>query len=274
MVPLNTYVVPCAKSVSYLLLSLSDSQYPYNSQYPCWTTTKLQSLAPRNLPSPSSQNPWLIFGHDRDGNSLWHHASQLMDVIFKNYMITTTLRGSPTSVNKISHASGTVPAHSPMTMPSTRCKTGTANRFRNHTRHSNITSISLIPTVGLVLAHSKAKSTSDTLLKLTYLQATVLLSLLLLNEQVGIKLVNKVNYFFCWIDKACTKYFPVLLRTTKLAQSTSQYHFVLQSLHNVPFSTTSYYKACTKHFPVLLRTTKLASFVVWSSTERYVVQAL
>ena len=36
------------------------------------------------------------------------------------------------------------------------------------------------------------------------------------------------------------------LRTTKLAQSASQYYFVLQSLHKVRPSTTSYYKACTK----------------------------
>ena len=50
--------------------------------------------------------------------------------------------------------------------------------------------------------------------------------------------------------KACTKYFPV--------PSTSQYHFVLQSLHKVPPSTTLYYKACTEHFPVPLCTTKLA----------------
>ena len=83
---------------------------------------------------------------------------------------------------------------------------------------------------------------------------------------------------------ACTKYFPVLLCTTKLAQSTSQYYFVLklaqsisqyyfvlQSLHKALPSTTLYYKACTKyvpvllctkactkHFPVLLCTTKLA----------------
>ena len=72
--------------------------------------------------------------------------------------------------------------------------------------------------------------------------------------------------------KACTKYFPVLLCTKKLAQSTSQYyfvlqslklaqsrsqhHFVLQSLHKALPSTTLYYKACTKHFPVLLCTTK------------------
>ena len=46
--------------------------------------------------------------------------------------------------------------------------------------------------------------------------------------------------------KACTKYFPVLLRTTKLAQSTSQYYFVLQSLHKVLPSTTLYYKACRR----------------------------
>ena len=58
--------------------------------------------------------------------------------------------------------------------------------------------------------------------------------------------------------KSCTKHFPVLLCTTKLAQSTSQYYFVLQSLHKLLPSTTLYYKACTKHFPVLLCTTKLA----------------
>ena len=84
--------------------------------------------------------------------------------------------------------------------------------------------------------------------------------------------------------KACTKYFPVLLpttnlaqitsrycRTTKLAQSTSQYYFVLQSLHKVLPSTTSYYTACTKYFSLLLRTTKLAQ-----STSQYyfVLQSL
>ena len=38
--------------------------------------------------------------------------------------------------------------------------------------------------------------------------------------------------------KACTKHFPVLLCTTNLAQSTSQYYFVLQSLHRALPSTT------------------------------------
>ena len=42
--------------------------------------------------------------------------------------------------------------------------------------------------------------------------------------------------------------------STKLAQSTSQYYFVLQSLHKTFPSTTLYYGACTKHFPVLLET--------------------
>ena len=72
-------------------------------------------------------------------------------------------------------------------------------------------------------------------------------------------------------DKACTKYFPGLLHTTKLAQSTSQYNFVLQSLRKVLPSTTWYYKACTKYFPGLLRTTKLAQ-----STSQYyfVLQSL
>ena len=64
--------------------------------------------------------------------------------------------------------------------------------------------------------------------------------------------------------KACTKHVPVLLCTTKLAQSTSQHYFVLRSLHKADPSTTLYYKACTKHFPVLLCPTKLAQ-----STSQY-----
>ena len=56
--------------------------------------------------------------------------------------------------------------------------------------------------------------------------------------------------------KACTKLAQSL--HTKLAQSTSQYYFVLQSLHKTRSSTTLYCKACTKYFPVLLCTTKLA----------------
>ena len=70
--------------------------------------------------------------------------------------------------------------------------------------------------------------------------------------------------------KTCTKHFP-LLCTTKLAQSTSEYYFVLESLHKALPSTTLYYKACTKHFPVVLCTTKLAQ-----STSQYyfVLQSL
>ena len=59
-----------------------------------------------------------------------------------------------------------------------------------------------------------------------------------------------------------TNTFPVLLCTTKLAQSTSQYYFVLQSLHKVVRSTTVYYKARTKHFPVLLCTTHVCAVLL------------
>ena len=64
--------------------------------------------------------------------------------------------------------------------------------------------------------------------------------------------------------KACTKHFPVLLCTTQLAQTTSHYYCVLQSLQKLLPITTVYYKACTKSFPVLLCTTKLAQ-----STSQY-----
>ena len=81
---------------------------------------------------------------------------------------------------------------------------------------------------------------------------------------------------------ACTMHFPVLLLlcTTKLAQSISQYYFVLQSLHKALPSptlyrafpgTALYYKACTNYFPVLLCNKKLAQ-----STSQYyfVLQSL
>ena len=71
--------------------------------------------------------------------------------------------------------------------------------------------------------------------------------------------------------KACRNYFPALLCTTKLAQTTSQYYFVLQSLREALPSTTLYYKACTNYFLVLLCTMKLAD-----STSQYyfVLQSL
>ena len=58
--------------------------------------------------------------------------------------------------------------------------------------------------------------------------------------------------------KACTKDFPLLLCTTKLAQSTSQHYFVLQSLHKARFQYYFVLQACSKHFPALLCTTKFA----------------
>ena len=95
------------------------------------------------------------------------------------------------------------------------------------------------------------------------------------------KLAQRMSQYY----KACTKYFPVLLRTTKLAQSTSLYYFVVQSLHKGRLSTTKlaqstsryyYYKACTKYASVQLRITKLAHstsqyyFVLQSLHTKYV----
>ena len=77
--------------------------------------------------------------------------------------------------------------------------------------------------------------------------------------------------------KACTQDIPLLLCTTKLARSTSQDYFVLQSLHKARPSITLhyialYYKASTKYVPVILCATRLAqstsqSFFVEGSLE-------
>ena len=77
--------------------------------------------------------------------------------------------------------------------------------------------------------------------------------------------------FVHFVLQSLHKVLPVLLCTTKFAQSTPQYYFVLQSLHKVLPSTTSYYKVCTKYYPVLLCTTKFAQ-----STPQYffVLQSL
>ena len=61
-----------------------------------------------------------------------------------------------------------------------------------------------------------------------------------------------------WHNKAGRKHVPVLLCTTKLAQNTFQYCFVLQGMRKILPSTILYYKACANHFPVLLCTTKLS----------------
>ena len=81
------------------------------------------------------------------------------------------------------------------------------------------------------------------------------------------KLVPSTNLYY----KACTRHIPVLLCTTKLAQNTSQYYFVLHSLRKALPSTTLNYKACTRHVPVLLCTTKLAQT---TSQYYFVLQSL
>ena len=52
--------------------------------------------------------------------------------------------------------------------------------------------------------------------------------------------------------EACTEYFPVLLCTTNLAQSTGTTLYCKACQKKVLPRITLYYKACTKHVPVLL----------------------
>ena len=68
------------------------------------------------------------------------------------------------------------------------------------------------------------------------------------------KLAQSTSQYYCVLQSS-HKHVPVLMCTTKLAQTTSQYYCVLQSLQKLLPSTTVYYKTCTKHFPVLLCTT-------------------
>ena len=88
--------------------------------------------------------------------------------------------------------------------------------------------------------------------------------------------LHKVLPSFTSYHKRCRNYFLVLLCTTSLAQSTSQYYLVLQKqlpilnglqgLRKVLPSTTLYCKAWTKHFPLLLCTAKSAQSTSQSET--------
>ena len=100
---------------------------------------------------------------------------------------------------------------------------------------------------------------------------------LLVSERSLLSLLHKKNigrrkltHTEAW-DTFTQKSLYTVLCTKKLAQSTSQYYFALQSLHKVLPNTTLYYKDCTEYFPVLLCTTKLAE-----STPQYyiVIQSL
>ena len=84
------------------------------------------------------------------------------------------------------------------------------------------------------------------------------------------KLAQSTSQYY-FVLQSLHKAFSVLLCTTKPAQNTSQYYFVLESLHKVLPSTTVYYKACKKHVPVILCTTKLAQS---TSLYYFVLQSL
>ena len=90
-------------------------------------------------------------------------------------------------------------------------------------------------------------------------------------RRIGETFTHKVFTHRTFYAQVCAKQFPVLLCTTRLAQNTPQYYFVLQSLHKALPSDNLYYTACTKYFPVLLSTTKRAQ-----STSQYyfVLQSL
>ena len=69
--------------------------------------------------------------------------------------------------------------------------------------------------------------------------------------------------------KACTKHFPVLLCTTKLAQSTPQYYFVLQSLRKLLPSTTVYYKSLQKELPSITLYYKASTHIKFFRRETF-----
>ena len=153
-------------------------------------------------------------------------------------------------------------------LPSTICTTKLAqNAFQNYFALQNLHK--LLPTTTLYYKactndFPALMSTTKKLAQTTSRYYFVLQSLH--------KLLPSTTLYY----KACTNYFPllhftrslhkllpsnkdfpVLLCTTKLAQNTSQYYFVLQSLHKALPRTTLHYKACTSYFPVLPCTTKL-----------------
>ena len=71
--------------------------------------------------------------------------------------------------------------------------------------------------------------------------------------------MSSTSQYWCLLQKLAktTSQYSTTLYY-KACTNTSQYYFVLQSLHKALPSTTLYYKACTNYFPVLLCTTKLA----------------
>ena len=76
----------------------------------------------------------------------------------------------------------------------------------------------------------------------------------------------------CATTLACTKHFPVLPCTTKLAQSTSQYDFVLQSLHKARSSTTLYLKTCTQR--TMPQENQRLETSTWAQQNEHVVRDL
>ena len=96
-----------------------------------------------------------------------------------------------------------------------------------------------------------------TIFILSEYNSTFLISLKLVSTYLGSSARQRTTSY----DKACPEYFPILFYIIKFAQNTSQYYFVLQSLHEARYTTilkqrslhktlpntTLYCKACTQY---------------------------
>ena len=152
--------------------------------------------------------------------------------------------------------------------------------FTRHTPHSNFTLHFALHTLLFTLhsscptlhtSHCALHTPHFTLHTSSHLSSShlypssslLISSLLICHLSFHKSLPSATSYY-----KTCTKYcpstlyyFPVLRCATELAQNTSQYYRVLQSLHKALPSTTLYYKPYTKHFSVLVWR---AQWEVWS----------
>ena len=159
-----------------------------------------------------------------------------------------------------------------MTCARPRCNATPSKHFPHtshctlHTPHSTLhtcTSSQLISSE-LFSSHSMSSHMSAKFFLAIFMSSerssTFLISPKLVSTYLGSSARQKAWDTDAFTQKSLYK----ILCATKLAQSTFQKYFVLQSLHKLLPNTTLYYKACTNYFPVQLCTTKLAQ-----STSQY-----
>ena len=142
-----------------------------------------------------------------------------------------------------------------------RCN-ATSSEYFLHTSHCTLHTLHF--TLHTCTSHSTAHLISNHLISF-HLMSPHLTSSHLIPSLLTCHLSNSSQLFSCHpiTEKSSSQLISAPLHArkllpTKLAQSTSEYYFVQQSLHKVLPSTTPYNKACTKYFSVLLHTTELA----------------